>query len=236
MRSNFWQGISALAAVIAGGGVAGAADLAVTAPFYKAPPVILSDWSGFYIGVHGGYGWGDMSFDPSSGFGPDARPKGGVFGGQAGYNWQYGSVVAGLEVDFSGADISESGVTVPGHGGVCVAPCNNPPPPPATRDVKFDGLASARARLGYSLLPNLLAYGTAGPGLGHSTVAVTQGGISDASSAVDFGWVAGGGLEYKLWEHVLVRAEYLHYDFLRDSSTNSPSTVDVVRGGLSYKF
>jgi len=33
------------------------------------------------------------------------------------------------------------------------------------------------------------------------------------SAANQFGSVAGAGLEYKLIEHVLLRAEYLHYDF-----------------------
>jgi opacity protein-like surface antigen len=78
---------------------------------------------------------------------------------------------------------------------------------------------------------------------GHSQVNVSMsfdgGGTAFANN---FGWVGGGGLEYKLWEHVLVRAEYLHYDFAKTTYStplaviNAASTVDVVRGGLSYKF
>jgi opacity protein-like surface antigen len=255
MVRKLWGGAGVVAAVLATAGSAWAADLAIQAPVYKAPPVILSDWSGFYIGAHGGYGWGGMSFDPTDdtpSFVPtnqsNANLKGGVFGGQAGYNWQYGSVVTGLEVDFSGADISGPSVGI-ATSPLCLA--GGPPCPTAqtvSQQVKFDALASARARLGYTVLPNLLAYGTGGLGLGHSTVTeVVSAGqtlvSSTDASAVDFGWVAGGGLEYKLWDHVIVRAEYLHYDFLKATysapnpiSTTATSTVDVVRGGVSYKF
>jgi len=101
MRTKLWCGIGVVASIAAGVGAASAADLAARAPVYKAPPpVILSDWAGFYIGIHGGYGWGDTSFDNFTG--DNAKPKGGLFGGHAGYNWQYGNVVTGLEADFDG--------------------------------------------------------------------------------------------------------------------------------------
>src|ERR1700730_15687166 len=106
MRGKFWCGIGLLALITAGTGSAGAADLGK--PGYKAPaaPVYLSDWAGFYIGVNGGYGWGETSFDSFTG--DNAKPKGGLVGGHAGYNWQYGSVVGGLEADFDGADIKQT--------------------------------------------------------------------------------------------------------------------------------
>jgi outer membrane immunogenic protein len=243
MGCKFWGGIGLLASIVAGGGAAWAADLAVKAPPGVAPAYV-SDWAGFYLGIHGGYGWGDTKFDsPFTNF--DAKPKGGVFGGQAGYNWQYGSVVTGLEVDFSGADINTSGVVKfrewdRGEDSVTFS-----------RSVKVDELASARARLGYVVLPGLLAYGTAGLGWGHSEVTETKtrfdGGIttsfSSSSDANNLGWVAGGGLEYKIYGPLLLRAEYLHYDFTKTTysfpgfaTKDAATTVDVVRGGLSYKF
>jgi opacity protein-like surface antigen len=250
MGRKFWRSVGVFASIVAGVGVAGAADLAVKAPVYKAALVILSDWSGFYIGVHGGYGWGHSSIDT-----PDfpyldqkknaslqlasfnASPKGAVFGGHAGYNWQYGSVVTGLELDFSGADIKTAGV-VGTFWDYCRAAYGD-----ISRSVKFDELATARARLGYVVLPNLLAYGTAGAAWGHSemTGSVQYFGSGTAGTN-NFGWVAGGGLEHKLWEHVLVRVEYLHYDFARTTyvtpifTTTAATSLDVVRAGLSYKF
>jgi outer membrane immunogenic protein len=251
MILKFWGGLGLFAAIAAGAGAAGAADLRPPTPVYKAPPVIPPGWGGFYVGAHGGYGWGGAPIgtpempilelnskqDPHLGA-FDASPKGGLVGGQAGYNWQFGSVVTGLEIDYSAAKINASGGV-----GTFIDVCEGYLPGVVTRTVKFDALASARARLGYTVLPDLLAYGTVGPGWGHSEVNVSMsydGGGS--ASASKFGWVGGGGLEYKLWEHVLVRAEYLHYDFAKTTYDtplaviNAASTVDVVRGGLSYKF
>jgi outer membrane immunogenic protein len=233
MGRKFWGSFGLLASVLAGAGAAGAADLAVQAPVYKAAPPVYSDWSGFYIGVHGGYGWGDMSFDSPFGY-TNGKPKGGVFGGQAGYNWQFGSFVTGLEVDYSGADLTDSSGTI-------FSPFFN-------RETKVDQLGSARARVGYTVLPDLLVYGTGGLGWGHTEVNESLNfgrfGIAGSSDVSSVGWTAGAGLEYKLYGHWLVRGEYLHYDlgkstysfpfpfFTKDAST----TVDVARAGLSYKF
>jgi outer membrane immunogenic protein len=225
--NKFWKSVSALAVIASGAGVANAADLAVKAPVYKAPPVIITDWSGFYLGVAGGYGFGETSFDPGYWTAPpsdNAKPKGGLVGGYAGYNWQFGTWVAGIEADFSGADIKATSFS-------------------ATQ--KTDELGSVRARVGYTILPSLLAYGTAGAGWGHSSLTTTAN-LGPAGSSVDFtqfGWVAGAGLEYKVWGNFIARAEYLHYDFGKESF-GAPipipgavsETVDVVRGGVSYKF
>jgi outer membrane immunogenic protein len=108
---------------------------------------------------------------------------------------------------------------------------------------------------------NLLAYGTGGLALGHfqssfaQTVSFSPGydTVYTAGGGAEFGWVAGAGLEYKLLDHLLLRAEYLHYDFgainhlLASTSAANPqaayfdgtfarTTVDAVRGGVSYKF
>ena len=100
---------------------------------------------------------------------------------------------------------------------------------------KTDALASSRVRVGYVLLPNLLAYGTGGAGYGHSSLSVPR----EEVDINQFGWVAGAGLEYKVWGNFIARAEYLHYDFAKealDHGFNAAETVDLVRGGLSYKF
>src|SRR6266478_6238367 len=180
MHRDFLLGIGLLASVAAGAGSAVAADMPVRPPPPVAAPATccaVPDWTGFYVGIHGGGGWGHTSFDPSESLiggdalfvtsvppGPNSNPKGGVFGFQFGHNWQWGPVVGGLEIDFSGADIKESttfffaaapGVTF-------------------TRDVKIEELASARGRLGYLIFPNWLLYGTAGIGWGHSRLTSTE--------------------------------------------------------------
>ena len=238
-----------LASVAAGAGSAFAADMPArpggpaVAPG-AAPPAFLSDWVGFYIGVHGGGGGGHTSFDPgffdatAPIFGlPSMSPSGGIVGGQAGYNWQWGPVVGGLEIDFSGADLDASSTffqpTVSSF--------------PFTMHTKIDELASVRGRIGYLVLPSLWLFGTAGLGYGHSkfTTATEAPLLVSTSDANEFGWVAGVGLEWKFWNHWLLRGEWLHYDFGRTSefnevltgiNINPRTTVDIGRAALSYKF
>jgi opacity protein-like surface antigen len=237
-----------------------AADIAVVP---KAAPAIIRSWTGFYLGVHGGYGWGNndfsvvvLNFDPLPPLAVSGiKSQGAVFGGQAGYNWQYGRVVAGVELDFSGVDIkgsSAASVTVP--PAVAVAS--------RTDEIKY--LGTARARLGWLPTDSVLLYGTAGLGWERVDQALTQtqstvvGGVPILQSITlrtpfdRFGWVAGAGAEVALWNTNWVgRIEYLHYDFgtIEETSrfvTTTPGgstfdragrqTVEAVRAGLSYKF
>src|SRR6188768_1101961 len=102
MMKKFLLGTFALVAFAA---PAAAADLAAR-PYTKAPPVPYVDpiynWSGFYIGMNGGWGasrnryeWTGPLGVTALGYGADAT--GGTFGGQIGYNWQSASWVFGLE-------------------------------------------------------------------------------------------------------------------------------------------
>jgi outer membrane immunogenic protein len=214
----------------------------------------VSAWSGSYVGINGGGGWGHTSFPTGFSSGsfaapaPDQSSSGGLFGGHLGHNWQYGRTVAGLEADFDAADIE-------GTGNFAAKSAYVKGLLAATQQPKIDELASIRARLGWEVSPNLLAYGTGGIGLGHfqyslSTTIPAAGPapyLNGTSAGNEFGWVAGAGVEYKLLDRWLLRAEYLHYDFgmINNSwlslgagvdSTNARTTVDVVRTGVSYKF
>ena len=260
-----------LASLAAYAGSAVAAEVIVrpgTAAVPAAVPVAVApayvpDWVGFYIGIHGGGGSGRTSFDqgffdtfdtPFAFSRPSPSPRGGLVGGQAGYNWQWGPVVGGLELDFSGADIKETATFFDPFF---------PTTRSFNREFKFDELGSVRGRLGYLILPNLLLYGTAGLGFGHSQLTETEFETvfpnrftSQTSSMNEFGWVAGAGLEWKFWNHWLLRGEWLHYDFGRTNqfdlvdtfptttagalATSTPfsvrTTVDIGRAALSYKF
>ena len=66
------------------------------------------NWTGFYLGLNGGYGFGRSEFNgtlPSGSF--DAG--GGLFGGTVGYNWQTGPLVFGLEGDIDWSGMRGSG-------------------------------------------------------------------------------------------------------------------------------
>jgi outer membrane immunogenic protein len=253
-------------------GAAQAADMPLKAAPYAAP--VVNDWTGFYLGVHGGYGWGKMGFDsleatilPNNLGSIDqvvsqSKLRGAVFGGHAGYNWQRGTWVGGIEIDYSGADLKKSESrtkSFPGDSDEIVT---------HTLATKIDQLASARARLGLLITPDLLLYGTGGAAWAHTKVTSTDDDrcspdtcdvdtIIDRSSTNHFGWVAGAGGEWRLFggSNWSLRAEYLHYDFGSTTHTfthinlfngngtvnlgggvNGTLTADVVRGGLSYKF
>ncbi|MGF9563657.1 outer membrane protein [Neorhizobium sp. JUb45] len=83
-------------------------------------------WSGPYVGLHGGYGWGNGDVGAFS-----ENFDGGRFGGFVGYNWQMSNgFVAGLEGDVN-YDWNEQSI--------------------AGADVKSGFSGSARARLGYAM-------------------------------------------------------------------------------------
>ncbi len=247
-----------------------AADMRVGAtPPPQAVPVIpppgIPNWTGFYLGAEGGGGWDRTSFSTSGanfdGFltVPLSIPRnsgsGGVFGFFFGYNWEWGPIVGGLEGNIDGADIRSTGTPGVIPGTPLLIPFNN--------DFKTEELASVRARLGYLVLPNLLIFGTGGVGFDHGRLSVVPNGvlptnpIGDTANVNEIGWVAGAGAEWKVWEHVLLRVEWLHYDFGTTSTTVQPSLigigggfalfptptnlnidrrVDTVLGGIAYKF
>lgn len=218
---------------------ANAADVVSTAP--------ESDWSGFYLGVHGGYGHANLDgvFDSGESDRED-RVQGGDFdmngvlgGGQIGYNYQTGMWVVGVEGDFSFLNYSEQ---VEDH---------DPENPTDHVDASVDWLASIRARAGVTV-GSALIYGTGG-------IAFANGEWSacDCDSDVDdedsvdlsaIGFVVGGGIEVALGEAWSLRTEGLYYGF-NDEQDTSDLTDDsddddfagienvwVARVGLNYRF
>jgi outer membrane immunogenic protein len=157
---------------------------------YKDAPYVAS-WTGFYVGLNGGYGWNakhsDDLVDPTGGFG----------GGQIGYNWQgmwHPNLVLGIEADFQGAGISDS-VTGSSLLG------------PATLKSELEWFGTVRGRLGYAFGSALL-YGTGGFAYGSvkNSLSTVIGNISQSETQT--GWVAGGGVEYKIAPAWSAKAEY----------------------------
>jgi opacity protein-like surface antigen len=223
------------------------------------PPVApVFSWSGFYLRVNAGYGWGRDPFTNLVATTPAGAPvnlsgvdsRGFIGGFQAGANLQAGSAVGGLEIDLSGSDIKgTSSISSLLGGGASVT---------QTQTDKFDLLGSGRARLGYLLWPNTLLYGTGGLAwtrLTQTTTIVNSDGTTITTTpSWRFGWTAGAGVETRLWNtNWLARVEYLHYDFGNSggsfialvgggvtdviaSTTSRHLTADVVRAGFGYKF
>jgi outer membrane immunogenic protein len=260
--------------VIAGAGVlvwmaavspSGAADIPA-APVAKAPVMVPAkqSWYGFYIGVHGGYGWSRNGIQdtPDAFYAPlliaAAVPtslagdgRGFIGGITYGSNYQFDRIVVGFDSDFSFTDIKASQTFNGTLGGIAFT---------TNASQKLTWFGTTRVRGGFLLSDNILLYGTGGLASGHieanaGNVVNIAGGclIAGACPAGGiaknlWGWAAGGGIEFASgpWQF---RAEYLHYDLgtvnfvLRDfvvplNSVGSSLKVsgDMVRGAITYRF
>ena len=221
---NFIAGCIAVGVLATAQGAA-AADLSV-APLYKAPPAEVTqayNWTGFYLGLNGGGSWGHSWW---SGSATGVDPSGGLIGGTAGYNWQMGHAVLGVEGDLDWANLKGTGTSVG-----CPAGCT-------TSD---SWLGTVRGRVGYAF-GAFLPYVTGGLATG-DIKAATPGFAGD--SAANAGWTAGGGVEFALPGNWSAKAEYLHVDLGRlDCGTNCGTTPtdnvsmrdNVFRAGINYRF
>ena len=279
-------GAAYAALAVAGAVSAQAADLPTRkeapAPIFVAPPFT---WTGFYVGANVGGVWsngGNASTTvfangfpigtisgvpatladvfPGSNFG--GGQSGFIGGGQAGYNWQTGAFVFGVETDFDGTTLSRSRSVI---GPSFVEPIFGLNDFfTANGSVKLDWLGSTRGRVGYAFFPDnrLLIYGTGGVAYGgassHLDVFDAVDGFSFSSSGGSssrVGWTAGGGVEYAFTNNWIIGAEYLYYDlgsrhlnivpnvaasdFLGAtvfSQTKISFTGSVARARISYKF
>jgi outer membrane immunogenic protein len=221
---NFLAGCFAVVAFFAAP-CAGAADLSL-APLYKAPPAEVTqayNWTGFYFGANGGGGWGHSFWS--------AQPTGvglagGQVGGTAGYNWQIGKAVLGIE-----GDIDWSGLQGTGTSATCPLDCT-------TSD---SWLSTVRGRVGYAF-DRFMPYVTGGLAVGDIRAA-TPGLVGGTSS--NAGWTIGAGLEVALPGNWSAKAEYLRVDLgnfncgtgCGGAPTDNVSLHEnVFRAGVDYHF
>lgn len=195
---------------------------------YEQPPVMMPaamyDWSGFYAGVTGGYGWGDsdFSFDTGGGTTTGSLDLNGAFlGGVVGYNMQAGSWVFGVEGDLAWSGID--GSTTLGAGG----------------ETEVEWLGSVRGRVGYAW-DNILPYVTGGVAFAHNEVSVPGFG---SDSQTHIGWTAGVGVEVGLTQNVSASLEYRYSDFGdQDYTFNAPLTAEAdgklhtIGAALKWRF
>jgi outer membrane immunogenic protein len=196
-------------------------------PVYKGvrPVVAYYNWTGFYAGISAGYGFGsaDWSAVPTA----SSSPNGFLVGGTLGYNYQVGSIVYGLEGDWSWSNVSGDATCAAG----------------ITCTTSSDWLATFRVRLGYAF-DRWLPYVTGGGAYGNvkATVSVPAFGLSASSSSSQFGWTIGAGLEYAILGNWSAKIEYLYVDLGAFDTGPAPIVNDVsfteniVRAGLNYKF
>jgi outer membrane immunogenic protein len=151
-----------------------------------------------------------------------ARASGWVAGGQAGYNWQQGSWVYGLETDLSGTGLKSSM-----SGGLT----GNCPGDAASTSAKIDWYGTVRGRVGWTA-GNALFYGTGGLAYGQVDLSsnYTAGFLSTnaEASSTRAGWVAGAGIEYSLQPNLTLNLGYQYVDLGTASLASS-----TVGGGFS---
>jgi outer membrane immunogenic protein len=196
-------------------------------PVPRAPVYVpFFTWNGFYLGLNGGYGFGDSRWTEtvtgiSTG---DFNVDGFVIGGTVGYNLQFGSWVFGLEGDIAWSDIKGSTTTN------CPLGC----------ETKNSWLGTARGRFGYAF-DRFLPYLTAGGAFGDIQANAT--GFS-GTKKTQFGWTAGAGLEYAFLHNWTAKIEYLYVDLgtvqcsIADCGVSIDTTfkASLIRGGVNYKF
>jgi outer membrane immunogenic protein len=218
MRKIMFTGSCALALAI-GAASANAADIGsrrgpARAPQYVSP---LYSWTGAYVGINGGAGWGNSDFAGALAS-PSFDLSGGMVGGTVGYNWQMGQTVFGLEADVDWTNIRGSGICA---GVSCT-----------TRN---DWLGTVRGRIGYAM-DRFMPYFTGGLAVGNIDTTIAGVGSADTTKA---GWTLGGGLEGALFGNLTGKIEYLYVDLGRGGSvagTDASFRSNVVRAGLNYRF
>jgi outer membrane immunogenic protein len=217
---------------------ASAADLAAR-PYTKAPPMMaaLYDWSGFYIGINGGWAQtNDRRTDPVGALFGDHDMNGGTVGGQVGYRWQTGPWVFGLEAQGNWADVSGS--------------TTNLLAPAATIRSKMDAFGLFTGQIGYAW-NNVLLYAKGGAAVTDRNYEfVGAGGALLASSGYDTRWspTVGAGLEFGFAQNWSIGVEYNHIFEDRHGATfttvggaivtgdRAGGDTDMVLGRLNYKF
>jgi len=211
-------------------------------------------WTGGYIGLNAGYGGGKANhvstYDP---YWTDPNPappatdlpsitqfvampepttvrnsmtgSGFVGGAQAGYNWQAGSFVYGIETDIQLSGVEAVHSYYDGWEEY-----------EAGSRIKWFG--TTRARLGFLPTDRLLAYATAGGAYG-SLELDPEG---DRISKTRTGWTVGAGFEFALDEHWSLKSEYLYTDLGKIKLQSGPNTYEsdfnfhTVRAGVNYRF
>ena len=194
---------------------AGLTTSAEAADFYgsRAPNTLPQSlyrpdsWAGPYLGANLGYAWGAVANNP-------AKPSGFVGGVQAGYNWQSGSFVFGLEGDIQATGAEET-----------FAPW------------KFSNpwFGTVRGRAGFAF-NNVMFFGTGGLAFGE--LRATTFGLSE--SHTNAGWTLGAGAEMGLAPNWSAKIEYLYVDLANSNfvitGASNGYRFGLIRAGVNYRF
>lgn len=242
-------------------GHAQAADLpSRAAPVSPIPTIVAFNWTGFYVGINGGYhlaGSNSIGVTPDAGIlGPlnvvngilpaslSPDRDGFTVGGTIGYNYQIGpSFVVGLEADLNYVDGKDTATFTAGAL----------QPNSYALSHGFEWYSTIRGRLGFLPADRLLVYATGGVIIADVSRSATHSNgalgvfTTTSKSDVEAGFTIGAGAEYAITNNLTFKGEYLYYRFADKTLTLSypgggtaANTFEtdghIVRAGLNYKF
>jgi outer membrane immunogenic protein len=188
------------------------------ADIYRAPDAVGGYKDAPYITMN----WSGLYTGVNAGYGWNGNngtldPTGPLGGAQVGYNFQRGSFVFGAEADFQAARISDNNLVTKSE---------------------MDWFGTVRGRAGYAF-DRTLVYGTGGFAFG-DVINTTAG---HTQTHTQTGWVAGGGVEYKVSPAWSVKSEYQFLSLDANDAggplglgTGDRTEVHTVRIGLNYLF
>jgi outer membrane immunogenic protein len=218
--------------------------LAADLLYAKAPSATASvyDWTGAYVGVFGGGGFGNHNVNNLNGavsaftdFTANYSSQGGLAGGEVGYNWQSGNYIVGVEGDLFWSGIKGSDTSTASTFAVTGVDADN---------LRWGG--TLRARGGFTV-DRWLMFFTGGYAFGniqHTNTDLTSG-VVDRFNVQANGLTAGAGFAYAFTNNVIGKFEYRYYNFNGYNRPNPPngaspytteSTYSVVTVGLDFKF
>lgn len=197
---------AAIFAVVCATASAQAADLPYR-PYTVNQPLNGYSWAGPYLGANLGYGWGEV--DNSI-----AKPSGFLGGVQAGYNWQSGQFVFGIEGDIQGSGADDR---------FAAWKFSNP------------WFGTVRGRVGYAM-NNVLLYGTGGLAFGE--LKAEAFGLTETHTTT--GWTVGAGAEVGFAPNWTAKVEYLYVDLSSNNfvltGTSNSLNFSTIRVGVNYHF
>jgi outer membrane immunogenic protein len=172
------------------------------------------NWNGVYAGLHSG-----GAFERFTGVTRKSRNEA-LLGGQIGYNMQAGSMVYGLETDFS-----MNGFGKGSSRGVVGT----------NADMRYTGTAKARVGVAFD---RALVYATGG--LAYGSLKATSGNLSKTKGKT--GYVVGAGVEYGITQNWSAKLEYNYVSLGKQDFQFGPSRKKIevnehlVKAGVNYRF
>lgn len=188
------------------------------------PSAAAPGWAGAHFGGYTAWAWADGDHDEIGG-GSDGGFdfSGNVSGIQAGYDWQRGNFVYGIEADIGLSDAEDHGSSLDDKLDL--------------ERIGMDWLSTLRARVGYDF-GSYLVYATGGAAF--AGIDLYDDGDNDTKTMS--GWTLGAGVEAKVTANNTVKIEYLHADFGDDDfdvdgdTRNVDLDADIIRIGGNHRF